>query len=44
MAVVALDRQEWPHVVTETRDRDPEGVDRTGNPVPDTVLVARKRR
>jgi SAM-dependent methyltransferase len=38
-----LDRQEWGDVVTGTRDRDPEAADRTGNPVPDTVLVARKR-
>ena len=39
----ALDPAEWTDVVTETRDRDPEAADRTGNHVPDTVLVARKR-
>jgi hypothetical protein len=35
-----LDLEEWDDVVTETRDRDPEAAERTGNPVPDTVLVA----
>ncbi len=39
----ALDPDEWTAVVTETRDRDPEAAERTGNPVPDTVLVARRR-
>lgn len=38
-----LDPAEWTDVVTETRDRDPGAADRTGNPVPDTVLVARRR-
>ena len=38
-----LHPDEWPDVVTETRERDPEAADRTGNPVPDTVLVARRR-
>jgi SAM-dependent methyltransferase len=38
-----LDPEEWRDVVTETRDREPEAAERTGNPVPDTVLVARKR-
>ena len=28
-----LDPGEWTDVVTETRDRDPEAADRTGNPV-----------
>ncbi len=39
----ALDPDEWTDVVTDTRDRDPEAAERTGNPVPDTVLVARRR-
>jgi len=30
-------------VVTETRERDPQAGEHTGNPVPDTVLVARRR-
>lgn len=38
-----LDPAEWEDVVTEIRDRDPEAAARTGNPVPDTVLVARRR-
>lgn len=38
-----LDPGEWRDVVTEIRDRDPEAAERTGNPVPDTVLVARRR-
>lgn len=38
-----LDPAEWADVVTETRDRDPEAATRTGNHVPDTVLVARRR-
>jgi SAM-dependent methyltransferase len=38
-----LDPDEWVDVVTETRDRDPEAAVQTGNPVPDTVLVARRR-
>lgn len=33
----------WQDVVTETRDRDPEATVRTGNHLPDTVLVARRR-
>ena len=37
-----LDPREW-HVVTETRERDPQAAERTGNTVPDTVLVARRR-
>ncbi len=39
-----LDPDEWRDVVTEIRDRDPEAAGRTGNTVPDTVLVARKQR
>jgi SAM-dependent methyltransferase len=39
----ALDPAEWWDVVTETRERDPGAAARTGNPVPDTVLVARRR-
>jgi SAM-dependent methyltransferase len=38
----ALDPGQWRDVVTETRDRDPAAAERTGNPVPDTVLVARR--
>ena len=38
-----LDPEQWTDVVTETRDRDPDAAHRTGNPVPDTVLVARRR-
>ena len=38
-----LDPHAWADVVTETRDRDPGAAHRTGNPVPDTVLVARRR-
>lgn len=38
-----LDPAEWADVTTETRDRDPGAAHRTGNPVPDTVLVARRR-
>ena len=38
-----LDPEQWTDVVTETRDRDPGAAHRTGNPVPDTVLVARRR-
>jgi SAM-dependent methyltransferase len=38
-----LDPDQWRDVVTETRDRQPEAAERTGNPVPDTVLVARRR-
>lgn len=38
-----LDPAEWGDVVTDTRDRDPEAAGRTGNPVPDTVLRARRR-
>jgi SAM-dependent methyltransferase len=37
-----LDPAEWSDVAIETRDRDPEAAGRTGNPVPDTVLVARR--
>ena len=39
-----LDPHEWRDVVTEIRNRDPEAAGRTGNTVPDTVLVARKQR
>lgn len=39
-----LDPQQWDDVVTATRDRDPGAAHRTGNPVPDTVLVARRTR
>ena len=38
-----LDAADWQDVVTETRARDPEAAARTGNHVPDTVLVARRR-
>lgn len=38
-----LDPAQWRDVVTEVRDRDPEAAARTGNHVPDTVLVARRR-
>jgi SAM-dependent methyltransferase len=38
-----LDPAEWTDIVTESRDRDPEASARTGNHVPDTVLVARRR-
>jgi len=38
-----LDPAQWHDVVTQTRDRDPEAAARTGNPVPDTVLVAHRR-
>ncbi|MGY2067752.1 class I SAM-dependent methyltransferase [Blastococcus sp. SYSU DS0619] len=34
---------EWQDVVTGTRQRDRGAAERTGNPVPDTVLVARRR-
>ena len=34
---------EWRDIVTENRERGPEAAERTGNPVPDTVLVARRR-
>ncbi|MCF6508900.1 class I SAM-dependent methyltransferase [Blastococcus sp. MG754426] len=37
-----LDPDEWSDVVTEVRVRDPGAAERTGNPVPDTVLVARR--
>jgi SAM-dependent methyltransferase len=39
----ALHPADWQDVVTETRDRDPAAAERTGNHVPDTVLVARRR-
>ncbi|MGY2003056.1 class I SAM-dependent methyltransferase [Blastococcus sp. SYSU DS1024] len=38
-----LEPGEWRGVVTAVRERDAEAVRRTGNPVPDTVLVARRR-
>ncbi|WP_347060537.1 class I SAM-dependent methyltransferase [Blastococcus sp. HT6-30] len=38
-----LDPADWAELVTETRDRDRGAVERTGNPAPDTVLVARRR-
>jgi SAM-dependent methyltransferase len=38
-----LDPDEWLDVVTETRERDHRAAERTGNPVPDTVLRARRR-
>jgi SAM-dependent methyltransferase len=38
-----LDPEEWRDVVTETRERDPQAAERTGNPVPDTLLRARRR-
>ena len=38
-----LDAGEWQDVVTEARERDPQAAERTGNTVPDTVLVARRR-
>lgn len=37
-----LEKGEWADVVAEERDRDLGAVQRTGNPVPDTVLVARR--
>ncbi|WNV77553.1 class I SAM-dependent methyltransferase [Geodermatophilus sp. DSM 44513] len=37
-----LDPAGWEGVVTETRERGPEAAVRTGNPAPDTVLVARR--
>ncbi|MCW2580034.1 MAG: SAM-dependent methyltransferase [Blastococcus sp.] len=37
-----LDPEQWPDVVTQTRERDPHTVGSTGNPAPDTVLVARR--
>ncbi|RBY93387.1 SAM-dependent methyltransferase [Blastococcus sp. TF02-8] len=37
-----LDPAEWESVLTETRDRDPQAAERTGNTTPDTVLVARR--
>ncbi|MGY1836861.1 class I SAM-dependent methyltransferase [Blastococcus sp. SYSU DS0510] len=40
----ALEPGEWSDVVTESRERDHGAAQRTGNPVPDTVLVARRRR
>jgi SAM-dependent methyltransferase len=39
-----LDPEQWRDVVTETRERDPGAAARTGNPAPDTVLRARRRR
>jgi SAM-dependent methyltransferase len=39
----ALEPGQWGDVVAETRDRDPAAATRTGNPAPDTVLVARRR-
>jgi SAM-dependent methyltransferase len=38
-----LDPAGWTDVVTETRERDSGAAARTGNPAPDTVLVARRR-
>ena len=38
-----LDPGEWRDIRTETRDRDAGAAARTGNPVPDSVLVARRR-
>ena len=38
-----LEPGEWRDVVTASRDRDHGAAERTGNPVPDTVLVARRR-
>ena len=40
---VSLAPEEWAEVVTETRARGAAAVERTGNPAPDTVLVARRR-
>ena len=37
-----LEPGEWPEVVTGTRDRERGAAARTGDPVPDTVLVARR--
>jgi SAM-dependent methyltransferase len=39
----SLDPAEWSGVVTGTRERSAAAVARTGNPAPDTVLVARRR-
>ena len=38
-----LDPTEWVEVVTAVRERSAAAVARTGNPAPDTVLVARRR-
>jgi SAM-dependent methyltransferase len=38
-----LDPGKWRDVRTEARERDRQAVERTGNPAPDTVLVARRR-
>ena len=38
-----LEPAEWRDVVPGTRERDPGAAARTGNPLPDTVLVARRR-
>jgi SAM-dependent methyltransferase len=38
-----LDPAEWVDVVTATSERSAAAVARTGNPAPDTVLVARRR-
>ena len=38
-----LDPAEWADIAPQTRERDPEAAERTGNPAPDTVLVARRR-
>jgi SAM-dependent methyltransferase len=37
-----LEPGQWRDVVTETRERDPQAAERTGNAVPDTVLRARR--
>ena len=39
----SLAPQEWADVVTEARSRGEAAIERTGNPAPDTVLVARRR-
>ncbi|TKJ19730.1 class I SAM-dependent methyltransferase [Blastococcus sp. CCUG 61487] len=39
-----LEPESWVVVAAEERDRDPDAAHRTGNPVPDTVLVARRTR
>jgi SAM-dependent methyltransferase len=37
-----LEPGQWCDVVTESRERDPQAAERTGNAVPDTVLRARR--
>jgi SAM-dependent methyltransferase len=39
----SLAPEEWADLVTETRTRGDAAIERTGNPAPDTVLLARRR-